>query len=131
MRTIILQIGFTAIVALVSSGCGPAGPEKYEVSGTVTYAGKPVSSGDVIFIPEDTSLAPEAGKIVDGRFTALAKAGKCRVEITALDIGPDTPVMMGSPIASNYIPEKYNRESTLAIEVKPNDDNVYEFPLEP
>lgn len=129
MRPKAFTIGLTVLLTAGSSGCGQKGPEKYQVSGTVTFAGAPVSNGDIIFIPENTSLAPEAGAIAGGRYSALVKPGKCRVEITALNIGPNTPVIMGSPIAANYIPEKYNRQSELTAEIQPRDGNVFDFPL--
>lgn len=121
-------IGLTILVS--QQGCQPQGPRTYPVRGTVTYDGTLVSNGDIFFIPENTSLAPDAGKIDQGQFAARAKEGTCRIEITALDVGPDTPVIMGSPIAANYIPERYNRQSTLQVEVSATEDNVYEFKLE-
>ena len=37
-------------VALV--GCGPSAAPRYELSGAVTYAGKPVPAGSIIFKPD-------------------------------------------------------------------------------
>ena len=113
-----------------SSGCGPSVPPTYPVSGTITYDGKPVTDGDILFVPLDRSLGPDAGKIDGGKYTLQAKAGKCRVEITALDIGPDTPIIQGSPVASNYIPARYNSKTELIVEVSADGNNVFDFPLE-
>src|SRR4051794_9843879 len=49
------------------SGCGPSGPKMHEVTGTVTYDGEAVKTGDINFVPEDTTQGPEGGKIVDGK----------------------------------------------------------------
>lgn len=127
MRKISLAICLFLVSCLI--GCGPTGPKTYPVSGTVTFDGKPVKVGDIIFIPLDRKLGPEAGTISDGKYTLRAKVGKCRVEITALDIGPNTKYMNGSPIAENFIPERYNLESELTAEVSPDADNAFNFEL--
>ena len=115
--------------SIVSFGCEQQGPKTYPVTGTVTYEGKEVTNGDIFFVPTDPTMAPDAGKIEAGRFSARAKEGLCRVEITALNIGPDTPVVMGSPVAENYIPVHYNRESQLEVQVSASGENVFEFDL--
>lgn len=117
------------LMMLCLLGCGPKGPATYPVSGTVTFDGKPVSNGDIIFVPEDRSLGPDAVRIEGGKFSTRVKAGKCRVEISALDIGPDTEYISGSPIASNYIPARYNIESELTVEVLAKGENVFDFQL--
>ncbi len=115
---------------LAAIGCEQPGPKTYPVSGTVTFDSKPIAQGDILFIPENRALAPEGGKIADGKFQARAKPGTCRVEITALNIGPDTQVIMGSPIAENFIPERYNGESELTADVSATEENVFEFALQ-
>ena len=117
------------LCALFTCGCDQPGPKTYRVSGTVSYDGTPVQQGDILFIPENPALAPEAGKIADGKFQARAKQGTCRVEITALNIGPDTPVIMGSPVAENFVAARYNRESELTADVSATAENVFEFAL--
>lgn len=116
-------------LVLAGPGCAPSGPRTYPVSGTVSYDGDPIVQGDILFVPADRSLAPDAAKIEDGRFHAQAKEGECRVEISALDIGPDTNYVMGSPIAANFLPERYNRQSELSVEVSAKDDNIFDFAL--
>ncbi len=118
------------LLTSLSLGCEPPGPRTYPVSGTVNFDNKVVSEGDIIFVPIDSALAPDAGKITDGEFTARAKEGTCRVEITALDIDSDTPIVMGSPLAENYIPERYNTNSELTVDVSATGKNSYSFDLE-
>ena len=124
MRNLILLLLFAIVL-----GCGQQGPHTYPVSGTITFDDKAVSEGDIIFVPTDSSLAPDAGKITNGKFTARAKEGTCRVEITALDIDSNTKVVMGSPLAENYIPDRYNTDSQLTVEVSATDRNTYSFDL--
>jgi hypothetical protein len=40
-----------AVAALVPLACGPTGPGMAQVSGKVTYAGKPVPKGVITFVP--------------------------------------------------------------------------------
>ena len=44
-----------AAVLLVSVGCGsgPSGPQRYPLSGTVTYDGKPVVRAEIFLAPND------------------------------------------------------------------------------
>jgi len=120
-----LLLGWIAIVC----GCGQTGPRTYPVSGTVTFNGKPVAEGDIVFIPPDRSLAPEGGRIVDGVFAMRSKEGKCRVEITASEVGPNTPRVDGVPLITNYIPARYNSRSVLSAEVAPDGENTFDFRL--
>ena len=116
-------------VLLLVPGCGRSGPRTYRVSGTVTFNGKPVGEGDIVFIPEDSTLGPDAARIIGGKYVAETKEGPCRVEISAVEIGPDTPRIDGAPIATNYLPERYNVHSELSVDVEPNHRNVFDFEL--
>jgi hypothetical protein len=128
MRRWPLYPGLCLLLALMA-GCGPSGPRTYEVSGTVTWNGKPLPQGDIVFLPVDGAVAPDAGKIVDGRFTFRARAGKKRVEIHASRAeGPVDPVMKTAPRKS-YIPPRYNAHSILQAEVTPGGENRYAFEL--
>lgn len=68
--------GCSLIMAVASvlflSGCGgPSGPERYHVSGTVTFDGKPVPAGSVLFEPDKSkgNSGPAAGvKIKGGKY---------------------------------------------------------------
>lgn len=68
-------------LAVVQSGCGPAGPATQAVSGVVTLDGKPVEGATVTFSPSSSTGAFASGITkADGRFSlnaavAGAKAG--------------------------------------------------------
>jgi len=122
-----------ALIAL-PAGCGPSGPETYEVSGEVTFDGQPVADGEIVFRAADGSAASWAGKIENGRYSLPATAGKKRVEITAfrqvkIDAPPESAE--GDISGIPYIPPKYNSQSELAVEVTPEGPNEFDFPLEP
>ena len=129
MRSIAQLFGLSVLLLLVFAGCGPGGPATYAVQGTVTYDGKPIKQGDILFIPDDAAFAPEGGKIIDGKYEMVSKGGVCRVQISALDIDENTEWISGSPIASNYIPERYNQQTTLTADVTAGGDNRFDFSL--
>lgn len=112
------------------SGCGASGQQTYSVKGLVTVDGVPINQGDIQFIPEDTNLAPEGTRIVEGYYSGIAKPGKNKVSISALDIGPNTKYIDGSPIARNFIPERYNSATELEAIIAENDNNKVDFDLE-
>ena len=119
------------LLMVLVAGCGPSGPQRYPVSGTVTFDGQPVADGFITFTPEGDDLAPDADKITDGKFEFEAQAGRKRVEILANRQptgGQIDPVMNAVPL-EQYIPPQYNSESTLSIEVKPDGENHFDFPL--
>ena len=116
------------LLAVLQIGCGRSGPRTVSVSGTVTWDGKPIQQGSILFVPLDKSLGTEGGVIKDGRFEAKAKEGKNQVQITALDIGPNTEYVEGYPIAGNFIPPRYNDQSELEVDVTA-EEKTFEFPL--
>jgi hypothetical protein len=63
------------VLFLLSAGCGKAGPEFVEVSGTVSLGGKPLEKIHVEFYPEITG--PRSSGITDanGRFTLQTADG--------------------------------------------------------
>lgn len=113
-----------------AAGCGSSGIPTYAVQGEVLVDGNPVEQGDILFVPLDGKLAPEGMRITRGKFSGKAKAGPNRIEITALEIGPDTVYVDGVPLAANFLPECYNRQSILEEMVERRHDNTYRFQLE-
>jgi hypothetical protein len=118
------------------SGCG--GPKFYPVSGTVTMDGKPLADAMVVFIPESTSEGRFAQAKTDdnGRYVLMqtttkdgALAGKYKVSISTFIMGIpefEPPV----PSIPETVPDKYNDETTLTVEVKPGEPNVFDFDLD-
>lgn len=89
-----LTVTLGLLLAIVA-GCGRRGPERYRVSGTVTYAGKPVPLGRVVFEP-DTSRGNDGPQgfapIENGRFDTARPhcrgtvGGPMRVRIDGLEV---------------------------------------------
>lgn len=95
---------------LVWVGCGGSGgPERYHLSGTVTYAGKPVPAGTVSFVP-DTSKGNSgpggSAPIKDGTFDTSNGTGHVSgphvVTVAGFD-GVATPEMpVGTSLFGDY-----------------------------
>lgn len=114
------------------AGCGPKGPDVGQVSGTVTYKGKTLPTGTIVFIPEkEGSLMAFAEIRQDGTYIAGTEEfgpgvplGKHRVMISAfIDHGPEKS-------AEAILPEKYgsDRKSGLTADVEAG-ENVVDFSL--
>jgi len=113
-------------------GCGPKGPDMGQVSGTVTYKGKALPTGTIVFIPETegalmaTAEIREDGTYIAGteQFGPGVPLGKHRVMISAFrDHGPETS-------AEALLPDKYgsDRKSGLTADVE-SGENVVDFSL--
>ena len=125
------MLRWAAILVVWASlgGCAQTGPESYPVSGTITVDGELVEDGDILFVPHDPHTAPAGARVLEGSYAARMRPGKYRVEISALKITPETPIVMGSPMAANYLPARYHRDSELTAEVSPSGDNTFDFAL--
>jgi hypothetical protein len=96
-----------------------------DVSGAVTYKGKPVTFGRVTFI--DVQGRPGFGDLAsDGRYQLKAPVGECKVAITSREVEPPADskatkqVRPGMYIGKTFIPEKYEShiESGLTFKVE-------------
>jgi hypothetical protein len=136
-RFLILAI---AALALISApGCSPDG-RRVAVSGTITLDGEPLESGSILFVPIEGTMSPSAGSdIVEGDYDVARargpKAGIFRVEIrsqrkSGRKVQAPPPAAKGV-LAEEWIeavPARYNRESTLRIELQ-SGDNPLNFDL--
>jgi hypothetical protein len=131
--------GFLLLIAGVLAGCSPGDPLGLApLSGAVTYRGKPLDHGTVVFTPQSGTPGPQAVGELDatGRFRMRtagrdgAAVGKhivtvhCRRVVTAEEA---RRLVIGELL----IPTKYANEvdSPLRFEVKPG-SNEYTITLE-
>ncbi|MCS7305346.1 MAG: hypothetical protein NZ602_09605 [Thermoguttaceae bacterium] len=142
------QIGWLGLAALaagvVLAGCGGSEFQLAPAKGKVTYKGKPLEFGTVIFIPEkgpaaigqiqsDGTFVLETGT-QSGRMRKGAVVGKHKVEIRCLETqrpGYKPPADQEMPAGKSLIPTKYNQADTsgLTAEVTAKGPNEFTFDL--
>lgn len=120
-----------SIVAIIN-GCGRDGPERVVVSGTITFHGEPVKTGEIRFIPTKGTEGPAEGALlVDGQYLANGKGGvpvgTYMVTIVAWNgraptrdmPSPDAATGRQSKESSRkqLLPAKYNTQSQLEITI--------------
>ena len=106
---------------LAPTGCGPRDP-RVTIQGTVSLDGKPVSTGQVIFISTDSKLAAAGSALKDGQFTVVVHKGRHQVKVEAYAEERRTPAPNEPPEATvtyrSIIPPRYNEKSTLTFDVQ-------------
>jgi len=142
----------TVLLATVFSGCGGDDTKPMAdlvpVSGTVSFDGKPLEQGRIMFAPDDVTIGqPASGVITNGEFTVITTvsapgvvAGKYKVRIEAFegDGATEMPAPSGTPESmllnqrTSLIPMKYGdvKSSGLEVEVESGMDPL-KFDLEP
>ena len=132
------------LCAITLTGCFGGSAEYIEraaISGTVTFVGKPLPEGSIQFVPDvDAAGKPVRGKmaqalIKDGSYSLSAEEGPAvgnnKVLINATrktgkfqeSDGQKTEIMQ------QYIPARYNTQTTLQYDVKAG-ENTADFTLE-
>jgi len=126
-----LLIAFFLLVFITALTLGCGSGTGVPVSGTVTYNGKPLAEGDIIFAPAGGPGVEAAGKIAGGSYSLTALPGPVLVKIYATrEEGPKDPAMGMAP-RKQYLPAKYNVSSELKREVSSDlSKNNLDFTLE-
>jgi hypothetical protein len=76
MRRWVVCVGVLAVA--FAAGCGESGPKRYRVSGTVTFNGQSVPSGEIVFTPDTAqqNSGPQGtAQIKDGKYDTGAAGG--------------------------------------------------------
>lgn len=128
----------TVVLTSTLTGCGGgSGVELVPVEGVVTLDGLPVEGADVIFRP--SVGRPSGGRTnSEGQYTLLytreekgAVAGEHQVSLsTYLEADDESPDPIRQKGRKETIPQKYNRKTTLKVQVEPGDVVVADFQLE-
>ncbi len=126
-----------AVGLAFAAGCGKE--QRFPVSGSVQFEGRPIEVGQITFQPASQySGDVTGGDILNGAFELEGPeglpAGAYRVRITAVRKreGDSHAVgIAGLPpgVPEQYIPERYNDQTTLRVEVTPDGPNRFEFHL--
>ena len=124
-----LVTSMAALLALFLGGCGDKGPKLAPVKGAITYKGKPVPQGSIMFQPDEGPAA--TAEIQDGNFTLKtfkdgdgAVLGKHKVTVISL---PDQSGLLPenrNPLPTPLVPFDYSFPDksglTAVVENKPN-----------
>jgi len=103
-------------------GCGPES-NVGQISGTVSFEGKPVAMGSISFVPANGQGPSGGSEVVDGNYKSDAALGPCKVEIRSPKVvgkrklydTPDSPVQ---EVYEEVLPQKYNEATELTVEIK-------------
>ena len=117
-RPAMLALLLIGLAGLVCGGCG--GEKTREVTGTVTYRGKPLPRGNVIFVPGRGGPLAPAPIGPNGAYRVDAPPGAYRVAVTAMPpletVAGQNPEESVGP-ARSLIPERYGNPETSGIAV--------------
>jgi len=120
-----LVSGPLSFLALVLTGCGGDGLDRYPVSGTVTFDGKPVEFGAIFFEPTMSAgpIAPTVYLPVrDGKYDARDKGpvkGKYNVTVGGMDQSRNTVDSDGITVTPQLFPD-YKFE----VDIPPPDNRL-------
>ncbi len=113
-------------------GCSQ-GPEGTSVRGTVTYSGKPLERGTILFNPVDQKLPSSRTEIKeDGSYELVAAPGDYQVIVTSYSSAPPTvaPDHPDYVRPKSAIPIKYNSLQTTPLKhTIPESDAVIDLKL--
>jgi len=116
--------GCGAMLALAVVGCSGSGQELAPVSGRITLDGKPLAGARIRFQPDRTGGSPSYGAAdSSGNYELGFKRGQ-------------KGAMIGSHVVSitagegvRPLPQRYNLQSELRAEVRPDVQNQFDFKL--
>jgi hypothetical protein len=127
-----------AWAALAAAGCD-SGPKRHEVSGEITFKGRPVADGIIEFEPLDGGGTMSGAQIENGKYliprTKGLAPGRYKVTIVAGDgssgagNAEPAPSPGGRGSGKEMIPPDYNVRSKLVREVKSGETNKFDFPI--
>ena len=119
-------VGLLVLSVAIGCGGGPAGPPRYDVSGSVTYDGKPLPVGHIMFQPDTNkgnSGPATTIRIVDGEFNSQSSgtgvvAGEHRVYISGYDGVADVANELpdGMPLFRRYEQQLSIEESNSGLQ---------------
>lgn len=110
------------------SGGKNAPPKLVDVKGAVTLDGKPMPEGDIRFIVD--GQPPKSLPIKGGSYSGKVFVGKNRIEIVAYKAAPPSSSGLSTDDQNqkiNYLPDRYNTQSTLTAEVASSGANDFPF----
>lgn len=133
------SLTLVALAAVTASGCsGSDAPELATVEGTVTLNGEPLVGAEVVFRPEAKGRSSIGRTDMDGRYSLIytpeqpgAIKSKHKVTIsTRVDPDSDSDDPFLQKGRKELVPAKYNKESTLEVDLTAEASKKLDFLLE-
>ncbi|MBM3997048.1 MAG: hypothetical protein FJ303_23285 [Planctomycetes bacterium] len=127
---------FFSVLLAALHGCD-RGPERYAVSGHITFQKQALKNGIITFYPIDTGTQGGA-TITDGKYQIPQEQGlspgKYRVSISSPDgatpVDPNAaPGPSGNFASKERIPPEFERDSKITIEVTASGPNTFDFTI--
>ena len=115
-------LAIAGCLVLVSfAGCANDG--KATVDGTITFDGKPIPVGSIVFTKTEGGLVAEGAVIREGVFRVALPLGTYKVQVNARKVvGKTKAVGVGDPVevemTAEMIPDRYNAKTELSVDVK-------------
>jgi hypothetical protein len=144
IATAIHRWGLILVIAAYVGCSSSEGPERVAIRGAVTLDGEPLPAGMIRFLPTGATAGPAGVAIIkNGRYQASAEegplVGRNRVEIEATDyfrfaIDDEAAFAAAASKRStklprNPVPAKYNRQSTLTVDIAAGQEKDVDFAL--
>jgi len=125
----VMVVALVACHLVLTTGCAePDGPKRYKVSGSVTFEGEPVATGEVQFWPQEEGGAPDAGPIENGSYTLMATEGAKKVVIQSVRPHPtetETDIEGNQvPVMEKYLPDSCGKDGTLTATVETKSQTI-------
>ena len=129
-----LRMTLVVVCLAAPAGCGPVGNHA-AIHGEVKLDGEPLTEGSILFLPATGTQGSVTGTTIkNGRYELGAAKGPAighnRVEITAMRAtgakrhDPMLPPEQTADVLAQVVAARFNMASTLAVDVKPGDNQA-------
>ncbi len=122
MITRTITVASFVLLSSLVFGCSGDDVERFLVTGSVTFDGEPVSTGNISFVPLDCPTGGTA-EIENGKYSFAGEVGLAKgnysVEITSMQKTGNQVKQYNEMVDEivNVIPMKYNAKTTLKANV--------------
>jgi hypothetical protein len=119
----------------IATGCSVSElPPRVALSGYVTFAGKPIKEGAIMFHPPIHEKGLGCTVLIKDGYYSVGNdlgpmAGPCEVRIAEFErksVGPSSPEVV---VETDRIPDEYNRNTKLQIQIPNRSEVNYSFDL--
>jgi hypothetical protein len=115
-------------------GCARKTDGAVDIHGKVSFQGKAIEKGTVSFVPEDGRSNAVVADIKNGQYSVRLGPGGKKVQISSMKKTGERQAMVAGEsrkvnVTQETIPEKYNVNSTLRIEVPATSGKDFNFDL--